>query len=65
MLALLLAGEMLISSVGFGFRILISQRTTAMDIIIPYVLFMSALVFMADYAMKLWIAKRYPWFGQD
>lgn len=61
MILFLIAGESLAASVGLGYRIFVVRRYIAMDIIIPYVLWMSLLVFTADLLVRLWITKRYTW----
>jgi NitT/TauT family transport system permease protein len=57
----LIAGESLAATAGLGYRIFVVRRYMAMDIIIPYVLWMSLLAMIADFAVRLWIKKRYPW----
>ena len=42
---LLIAGESLAATVGLGYRIFVVRRYVAMDIIIPYVLWMTGLLF--------------------
>jgi NitT/TauT family transport system permease protein len=36
-----------------------------MDIIIPYVIWISLLAFLADLAVRVWIKKRYPWLADN
>ncbi len=62
---LLIAAEALEAMAGLGYRIFIMRRHTAMDVIIPYVLYMTILAFLADYALQWIKAKRYPWAGQN
>lgn len=64
MMALLLAGEALAASVGLGYRIFVVRRYLAMDIIIPYVIFMTVLLYVADVAFQYW-AKRYRWVDRE
>lgn len=61
---LLIAGESLAASVGLGYRIFVVRRYVAMDIIIPYVLWMTLLLFLADLGLQLWIKWRYPWLDE-
>ncbi|CAM2064727.1 ABC transporter permease subunit [Sulfidibacter corallicola] len=61
MVLFLIAGESLAASVGLGYRIFVVRRYIAMDIIIPYVLWMSLLAFTADLLVRLWIKKGYAW----
>ncbi len=57
----LIAGESLAATAGLGYRIFVVRRYIAMEIIIPYVLWMSFLLFIADMLVRLWIKKQYPW----
>ncbi len=61
MILFLIAGESLAATVGLGYRIFVVRRYIAMDIIIPYVIWMSLLAFLADYLVRHWIKKRYKW----
>jgi NitT/TauT family transport system permease protein len=64
MILFLIAGESLAATAGLGYRIFVVRRYLAMDIIIPYVLWMSLLALLADFAVRLWVSKRYPWVKQ-
>ncbi|MEM7588048.1 MAG: ABC transporter permease subunit [Acidobacteriota bacterium] len=57
----LIAGESLSATVGLGYRIFVVRRYIAMDIIIPYVIWMSVLAFLADLAVRQFIRWRYHW----
>ena len=61
MILFLIAGESLAATVGLGYRIFVLRRYVAMDIIIPYVIWMSLLAVVADLALKAWERKRYRW----
>ncbi len=65
MILFLIAGESLAATVGLGYRIFVVRRYIAMDIIIPYVIWMSLLAFLADFLVRLWIKKRYKWSEMD
>jgi len=58
---LLIAGESLAATVGLGYRIFVVRRYMAMDIIIPYVLWMTVLLFLTDWFVQWVIRKRYAW----
>ncbi len=60
-LLFLIAGEALAATAGLGYRIFVVRRYVAMDIIIPYVIWISLLAFLADLLVRMWIKKRYPW----
>ena len=57
----LIAGESLAATVGLGYRIFLVRRYLAMDIILPYVVWMSLLALLADLIFRLWIRRRYAW----
>ncbi len=62
----LIAGESLAATVGLGYRIFVVRRYIAMDIIIPYVIWMSLLAYAADLAVRAFIRWRYHWqFEED
>jgi NitT/TauT family transport system permease protein len=65
MILYLIAGEAIAATVGLGYRIFLVRRYIAMDIIIPYVLWISLLAFFADFLVRLWIKKRYRWVELD
>lgn len=60
-LNLLIAAEAVEASVGLGYRIFVVRRYMAMDVIIPYVLWMTVLFFVLDYGIQYYIRLRYPW----
>ena len=51
---LLIAGESLAATVGLGYRIFVVRRYVAMDIIIPYVLWMTVLLFLTNWCIQ-WV----------
>ena len=57
----LIAGESVAAVAGLGYRIFVVRRYIAMDIIIPYVIWMSLLAFLADLALRYFIRWRYHW----
>jgi NitT/TauT family transport system permease protein len=61
MMLLLIAGESLAATVGLGYRIFVVRRYVAMDIIIPYVLWMTGLLFLTDWCIQWVIRRRYVW----
>jgi NitT/TauT family transport system permease protein len=60
---LLIAGESLAATVGLGYRIFVVRRYLAMDIIIPYVVWMTALLFVADWVLRMAVERprRFQW----
>lgn len=65
MILFLIAGESLAATVGLGYRIFLVRRYLAMDIIIPYVLWISLIAFFGDWLIRLWISKRYQWLYRE
>jgi NitT/TauT family transport system permease protein len=58
----LFAGEMIASTDGLAYRIALLRRHLAMDVIIPYVLWVAILLFVVDAALR-WMNRRlHPWF---
>ena len=60
----LIAGESLAATAGLGYRIFVVRRYLAMEVIIPYVIWMSVLAFLADLAVRYFIRWRYGWLEQ-
>lgn len=61
----LIAGESLAASAGLGYRIFVVQRYLAMDIIIPYVMWMSMLMFVTVFLFQFVNKRRYPWVDKE
>ena len=60
----LFAGEMIASDDGLAYRIALLRRHMGMDTIIPYVLWVALLLFLADTSMR-WLNRRlHPWFRE-
>lgn len=60
----LFAGEMIASTDGLAYRIALLRRHMAMDVIIPYVLWVALLLFLLDWAMRLINRRLHPWFHE-
>jgi NitT/TauT family transport system permease protein len=58
----LIASEAIASTDGLGYRIFLVRRYLAMDVIIPYVLWITCLGFLMDSVLRLLVSWRYPWF---
>lgn len=61
----LIAAEAIAASEGLGYRIFLSRRYMAMDVIIPYVLWITFLGFTFDLLLQTIIKKRYPWYVKN
>lgn len=60
---LLIAAEMVVSDVGFGYRIRLQSRLLHMDVVYPYLLCLMLFGYMADSSLKMIQRKAYPWYG--
>ena len=58
----LIAAEAIASTDGLGYRIFLVRRYLSMDIILPYVLWITLLAFLTDYVLRLISTKSFPWF---
>lgn len=58
----LIAAEAIASTDGLGYRIFLVRRYLAMDVIIPYVFWVTVLGFSIDYLLRLALRKFYPWY---
>ena len=59
-----IAGESIAAAVGIGYRIFVLRRYVAMDIIIPYVIWATLIMFLLDYIFQ-WLETRYKWVDQQ
>ena len=58
----LIASEAIAATEGLGYRIFLMRRYLAMDVILPYVLWIILLGFAFDWLLRLVVAKRYGWY---
>jgi len=58
----LIAAEAIASTDGLGYRIFLVRRYLSMDVILPYVAWITLLAFMTDYFLRLISIKAFPWF---
>lgn len=59
----LIAAEAIAADSGLGYRIFLVRRYLAMDVIIPYVIWITLLAFLMDLALRLLQRKAFPWFA--
>lgn len=59
----LIAAEAIAADSGLGYRIFLVRRYLAMDVIIPYVIWITLLAFLMDTALRLLQRKAFPWFA--
>lgn len=57
----LIAAEAIASTEGLGYRIFLVRRYLAMDVILPYVVWITALAFAMDWILKSIRARACPW----
>jgi NitT/TauT family transport system permease protein len=57
----LIASEAIASTEGLGYRIFLVRRYLAMDVILPYVAWITLLAFSMDALLRLIRAKAFPW----
>jgi NitT/TauT family transport system permease protein len=58
----LIAAEAIASEVGLGYRIFLVRRYLEMDVIIPYVAWITLLAFVIDAVLAMIQRKLFPWF---
>ena len=58
----LIAAEAIASTNGLGYRIFLVRRYLAMDVIIPYVLWITFLGFLLDFGLRRLVARRFAWY---
>ena len=58
----LIAAEAIASTEGLGYRIFLVRRYLAVDVILPYVLWIILLGFLLDWLLRLLVAMRYRWY---
>jgi NitT/TauT family transport system permease protein len=57
----LIAAEAIASTEGLGYRIFLVRRYLAMDVILPYVAWITLLSFTMDWLLRVLRAKAFPW----
>lgn len=57
----LISAEAIASDVGLGYRIFLVRRYLSMDIILPYVAWISLLAILTDFVLLLISRKAFPW----
>lgn len=58
----LIAAEAIASTDGLGYRIFLVRRYLAMDVILPYVVWITFLAFVLDFLLRKLSAWLFPWF---
>ena len=60
----LIAAEAIAATAGLGFRIFLVRRYLAMNIIIPYVIWIGLAAYSVDFLLRWWVTHRYRWLYQ-
>lgn len=58
----LIAAEAIASTDGLGYRIFLVRRYLAMDMILPYVVWITLLAWLMDWGLKALTGKAFPWY---
>lgn len=59
----LIAAEAIAATEGLGYRIFLVRRYLSMDVIIPYVIWIALLAYVADLLLRLTNRVFFPWYG--
>ncbi len=57
----LIAAEAIASTEGLGYRIFLVRRYLAMDVILPYVIWITLLAYTMDWLLRTARARLFPW----
>jgi NitT/TauT family transport system permease protein len=62
----LISAEAIAADVGLGYRIFLMRRYLAMDVILPYVAWITLLAYLMDFALAAIARRSFPWaYAQD
>lgn len=61
----LIAAEMVVGDVGFGYRIRLQFKLTNMNVVYPYLVFLACFGFLLDYMLRFLQAKICPWYQNN
>jgi NitT/TauT family transport system permease protein len=60
----LIAGEAIAAEQGLGYRIFLLRRYLAMDVILPYVVWITLIAFLMDLLLRFGTRKLFPWYAK-
>jgi NitT/TauT family transport system permease protein len=60
----LIAAEAIAADSGLGYRIFLVRRYLSMDVILPYVAWITLLAFLMDLTLRVLQRKAFPWFAE-
>ncbi|MGB8145483.1 MAG: ABC transporter permease subunit, partial [Chromatiaceae bacterium] len=58
----LIAAEAIAATEGLGYRIFLVRRYLAMDVILPYVAWITLLAYVTDFGLKQASRRLFPWY---
>ncbi len=61
----LIAAEMVVGDVGFGYRIRLQFKLTNMNVVYPYLVMLASFGFALDYGLRFLQARFCPWYQRD
>jgi len=61
----LISAEAIAATEGLGYRIFLVRRYLAMDVILPYVIWITLLAFLIDFVLRQFNQRLFPWFGKE
>jgi len=61
----LIAAEMVVGDVGFGYRIRLQFKLTNMNVVYPYLVMLAFFGFALDYSLRYLQARLCPWYQRD
>jgi NitT/TauT family transport system permease protein len=61
----LIASEAIASENGLGYRIFLMRRYLAMDVIIPYVVWITLIGFLVDLGLIMLVKHGFPWYSRE
>lgn len=58
----LIAAEAIASTEGLGYRVFLVRRYLAMDVILPYVAWITLIGFVSDWLLRTWLRRGFRWY---
>jgi NitT/TauT family transport system permease protein len=58
----LISAEAIAATEGLGYRIFLVRRYLAMDVILPYVVWITILAYLTDFLLKQISRRAFPWY---
>lgn len=59
----LIAAEMVVGHVGFGYRIRLQSRLLNMNVVYPYLVILALFGYIMDYGLRFFLSKICPWYA--